>query len=284
MNIVRGWAKQRVRRTKSLTIDNTLSGKAGFAFNLERRDPVFTNALFRSFRESRRLIPKPFSSLGFRVYVEGKTDGIHLKKALAKFKERGQFSFLAPKFPESRINGSGDLIGYLRQLAKSVPTELVIGVLDCDEPPVMMRNRVGPGGYVQLSDNVYLMCLSPTGWCEANFCIEDLYPWEQASKPTMEGKRLFKSNEFGEDGTHFSGLYRLDERARDAIYVTGRVLRVEDDSSCLLSKYDFAKLVEAGEYPFQSISFEGFRATFDLLSEILAHYTDGIGGKRAVMI
>jgi RNA-directed DNA polymerase len=273
MKIVKTWSRNSVRRRGATSVDPLISGKAGFAYHLERsRTPSFTLSLFRAYPGAREIIANPYESFPVSLYTEGKTDGAHLMSAHRFFKTVGKFSKLNISLANDRvISGSPDLLSHMARLSKTNPNQLTVGVLDCDEPALMAREGLEPGGFKRLGGAIYVMCLGrPSHVAEGQvFCIEDLYDWEEASKFDQDERRLFKKAEFDEFGVHVSGRYETDPDTPDSIYITGSVKRIGDGHSALLSKTAFAGYVRRQEFPFKNIGFYGFSPTFSTLVAIV---------------
>lgn len=276
MSIVKTWARNGIRRKAPKSVDPLISGKAGFAAFVERdRYPSYTRSIFYGYPGSRHLIPKPYRAYPFRVLTEGVTDVAHLAAAFRHFSSRGLFTHLAPTFPKLKFaSSSSALLGELSRIAKSVSTELTIGVLDFDEPELIRQKNLEPGEFIHLGGSTYVLCLGRPSWVDGAFCVEDLYRWEQAGAFHDE-RRLFKMAEFGDDGYTEDRLYLHDGKKKDAIYVTDHVVRVHDKAPSLLSKQKFSQLITAEVEPFAEMDFDGFGATFAGFGRIIEHYLAG---------
>jgi hypothetical protein len=203
--------------------------------------------------------------------TEGITDIDHLRAAHRRLSADGRYDYLAPSYPELTIKGSVALVHELDLIARSAPDELTIGVVDADEPEQLRKWKLEPGEFRHWGGAAYLMCLDRPSWADEAFCIEDLYLWSEASA-FVDGRRLFKSSEFGEDGRTADGVYRLGGNRSSAIYVTQRVIRIDDGFSALLTKQHFAELVLARQPPFGEMNFLGFSGTFEIFRRILEHH------------
>lgn len=273
MSIVKTWSRNIVRRSAGESIDPIISGKAGFAFHLERNDPRFIRSLFNCYPSARALIPKPYRAFPFRLLSEGKTDVLHLAAAQKHFQARGMFQDLSPKFPPmGHGNGSGWLLKELGAIAKSISNELTIGLLDCDEPKLMEKLGIQPGDFKQIGQSTYVMCLAAPSGVEEPFCIEDLYDWSEASRWTPNQRRLFRASEFDEEGLDATKGLKLEGSASSALYVTTKVIRLQDGHSCLLQKHDFAQMISAKLAPFDEMNFDGFAPTFRSFYRLLEQY------------
>lgn len=272
MSIAKTWAWHGVRRKKQKTIDAVIRGKAAFATHVEKdRVMSFTRSIFYSYPQSRKLIPRPYRGYGFRILTEGLTDVDHLMAAHRRMSANGRFDDLVPSFPELIIKGSRPLIHELDLIARSAPGELTIGVVDGDEPDLLQQHRLEPGQFKHMGGATYLLCLSAPSWVHGAFCIEDLYPWEQASQ-FVDDRRIFKWSEFGNEGTTADGLYRVVGNQKTAVYVTSRVERVTDGFSALLSKQKFAQMILNRDAPFEEMDFSGFEATFESFRRVVEHH------------
>lgn len=277
MKIVKNWSIRSVRRNKAESIDSIITGKAGFAYHLEKpARPEFTLSLFRCYPGAREILPSPYQSFPMTVYTEGKTDGTHLMAAKSFFKDVRKFTKLNISLGEERvISGSSDLMAYMKHLVKFNPNKFTVGIFDCDEIDFMVRESLEPGKFRRLGGAIYIMCLgTPNHIAEGQrFCIEDLYRWEEASRFDKNERRLFKTAEFDEFGSDASGRFELvQEGAKDSIYVTSSVIRKGDGHSALLTKSSFAGYINRREYPFRNIEFYGFSRTFAVLNDIVRDY------------
>lgn len=272
MSIVKTWAWHGVRRKKQKTIDAVIRGKAAFAAHVEKdRAMSFTRSIFYAYPRSRELIPRPYRGYGFRVLTEGVTDVDHLMAAHRRMSASGHFDELAPNFPDIPIKGSRPLVQKLELIAKSFPEELTIGVVDGDEPDLLQQHKLEPGQFKYMGGATYLLCLGAPAWVDGAFCIEDLYPWEQASA-FADGRRIFKWSEFGNDEKTADGLYHFVGVRKTAVYVSDKVERVTDGFSALLSKQKFAQMVLNRDAPFEEMDFSGFASTFDAFRKIVEHH------------
>lgn len=272
MSIVKTWAWHGVRRKKEKTIDAVIRGKAAFAAHVEKdREMSFTRSIFYSYPKGRELIPRPYRRYPFRVLTEGVTDVDHFKAAHRRLASNGRYDDLAPSFPELTIKGSKALIHELDLIARSAPGELTIGVIDADEPDVLQQQKLEPGQFKHMGGASYLLCLGAPPWVSGAFCVEDLYTWDQASM-FADGRRLFKWSEFQAGGMTTDGLYRVVENRKNSIYVTGRVERVTDGFSALLSKQRFAQMVVNQDAPFEQMDFHGFSGTFEAFRKVIEHH------------
>lgn len=272
MTIAKTWSWHGIRRKNQKTIDQVIRGKAAYAAQVEQdRGFSFTRSIFYAYPRSQDLIPRPYRGHRFRVLTEGVTDIDHLTAAYRRLSAEGRFDYLAPHFPEMNLKGSKALLHELDLIARSVPDELTIGVIDGDEPEVLRQQKIEPGEFKYIGGATYLLCLGRPSWVTGAFCIEDLYRWEQASA-FFDERRLFKWTEFGEDGITGDGLYRFLGNRSSAEYVTQGVERVSDGFSALLSKHRFAQLIVARKAPFEDMDFSGFVATFDGFRRIVEHH------------
>lgn len=277
MKIVKGWSRNSVRRNSATSVDPLITGKAGFAYHLEKSTrPEFTLSLFRGYPAAREILPSPYQSFPMTLYTEGKTDGTHLMAAKRFFKDVRKFVKLNISLGEEKIvSGSSDLMAYMKHLVKFNPNRFTVGVFDCDEVDFMTRESLEPGKFRRLGGAIYVMCLGRPGHIAEGerFCIEDLYLWDEASRFDAKERRLFKTAEFDEFGDDVSGRFELvGGGAKDSIYVTSGVIRKGDRHSALLPKAYFAGYIDRREYPFKNIGFYGFSRTFAVLNDIVRDY------------
>lgn len=275
MKIAKTWARSSVRRKKTESIDPLISGKAGFAYHLEKiSEPTFTMSLFRGYPAARQILVNPYDSFPVSLYTEGKTDGLHLLAAHRFFKQVKKFKKMNISLGERSAKGSSDLLAHMYRLTKQTPHKFTVGIFDCDEPKFMASEGLEPGGFKRLDGAIYIMCLGrpahiPEG---QRFCIEDLYDWEEASQFDKDERRLFKTSEFNDFGEDDSGRFEVGSIIPDSLYVTSSVKRKGDGHSALLSKSAFAIQVNRQDYPFRNIRFYGFSSTFSTLAAIIRDY------------
>ena len=213
------------------------------------------------------------------IITEGKTDWKHLKAALSFFKARGEFADLDIEIHEYNDNLGDSKLHKLLEQHKLMPTRHpIIGVFDCDED--IGKKIYEEGGKRKYNDNVWGLSIDIPEFRKYNtggISIEFLYPDNDLKKTDQDGRRLFVTSEFREDGRlkenpeigvenyHDVKAYTLPEREKiqcdEVIHIRG--------NSLALSKEDFATKIYTQEPPFDTMDFSAFKTIFERIKNIL---------------
>lgn len=277
VEIIASWSRPATRNRVVLSLENLVTGKAGFAGWIDKRSGSnFIESLHRNYPTLKRTLPRIEARVSLRLMTEGDTDAIHLESALDRLKASGEFTELDPKFKNyDGDKGDTDLWETVMRIAKIDVDELTIAIFDCDNLPFMKSKTLDVGGVLRVGRMVYVMCLGRPSTVPAGpFCIESLYPRAQSSKFTGDDRRLFFGDEFDSvTGIDSAGEFKRQYPKKPAIVLSDKVERISDKKSVLLSKTEFAKMVSAQAAPFTNIDIDGFRPTLKILREILARHT-----------
>jgi RNA-directed DNA polymerase len=276
--VVSGWNAKGLRNRTVKKLENLIRGKAQYGKWLDKECRTeYLGSLHRSYPQLVKILPRLSRGIVFRIMSEGDTDLLHLRSALDVIQSHGKFQELVPRYENySESQGDKDLWETLRRLADVNVYEYVIGIFDCDNDAFMKKLAVSPGSVIRLGARVFALFLAEPKAGAANFCIESLYDRNEATRVTMDGRRLFFGDEFDPlTGLDRDGRYQRKFPKKREVVVSGSVTRLHDGKSCLLSKMDFAKMVSVGAEPFSNMNFDGFLPTFSLIRSIF----DSVGVK-----
>lgn len=274
--IVSIWTSPPASRKGFHSIEQLIRGKTYFAQHVDKRcDRKFSESIFRCYASLRNFMPRPLNGFKFRVLAEGKTDLLHLDAACKWFQSQGEFTDLNPRFANFHGEiGDVELMKTLERIAKSDIPELAIGIFDCDNDKFMKQEGLSPGCFRQVGSSVYALCLAaPHSHTEDIFCIELLYDIKDLLSITQDGRKLFLPREFDPvSGISLDGIYKRQYPKANAVIVSDTVTRISDGFSALLSKNDFAEMIERASPPFESVNFNGFRESFNALRRVVDEY------------
>lgn len=217
------------------------------------------------------------------VYCEGKTDPIHLERALRSLKSEGKYTGLDihfHKWPATTEINNATLFDLCRtrHLAKH-GSRVEIYLFDRDDTRYSDAKLTDKGiSYKGWGKNVFSALLPvPEHRPFSEVCIEYFYSDADLAKEDEDGRRLYTTAEFDPD----TGNLRTDSR----IYFAGNrsrlrskypkiidcdVLTQDEGKSVALSKNNFAWKIRAGKGNFKDIDFSHFAAIFDMFQEIIA--------------
>lgn len=218
------------------------------------------------------------------VYTEGKTDWRHLKKA----QETLPRIDLNIKFQEIETPiGGGELLHKCRTCSKEAKPwpQPQIFMFDNDDPGITPEVKGEDGKpYKVWPNNVYSFVIPVPDHRKGhqNVCIEHYYTDAEITTPNKQGKRLFLTSEFDEQGKHkqdegicVKNLKKLEEHTE---IHTSKILDNSDhgfmpltreNKPAAMSKAEFADMIYNNIEPFNGFSFEAFHQIFNVLEEIL---------------
>ena len=213
------------------------------------------------------------------IISEGKTDWKHFKAALSHFKENNEFEDLDLEIVEYDFEfGDPKLNSLLTQYSIFPHKYKVIGIFDCDEANGKRIHK--SGGKMNYGNNIWGMSIPVPKFREYNtngISIEFLYSDEDLKCSDENGRRIFITSEFNEDGRLKSNLhigvknnhdvknYIMPEKekiqANEVIDIQGK--------SLALSKEQFATNILEKVGKFSEVNFDAFKPVFERLREIL---------------
>jgi RNA-directed DNA polymerase len=207
-----------------------------------------------------------------RIYTEGPSDLLHIAAAASYFHGRGEFSNLEiVVMDDSAGEGDQNLLTKCRGLALSPQPIPCVCIFDRDNDGVL-RDAVGGSDFKNHGNGVGAIAVVSPSWREPTeaLCIELLYPDADLSLRGTDGRRLYLGREFdSRTGQHVSEHVHVTHPGRTTL-IREDVYRFGDGASVGLSKSDFASRVSDAVPPFDTVTFEGFRPTFELLQEAVA--------------
>lgn len=213
------------------------------------------------------------------VITEGKTDWKHVKSALQYFKENHEFEDVDVEIVEYDFDFGDSKLHTLLNQYKTFPHRYkVIGVFDCDE--ANGKSIHGAGGIKKYGDNIWGMSIPVPEYRNYNtggISIEFLYKDEDLKLQDENGRRLYVTSEFNENGrlnaNHSIGVKNNHDVKN---YITPEKEKIQadevidvDGNSLALSKEQFASNILDRKEQFANVNYDGFRPLFDRLKSIL---------------
>ncbi len=163
---------------------------------------------YETFREQQNSFQEAYSQLEEAITLsetplivtEGKTDWQHLKRALEKFKEQGEFEGLDLLFHETGGNmGDGELAKLFEANKRLSPNRSVVFIFDRDNAQIVRKFEPADDNFL-IAGSVAAMCLAVPEHRNDNpgICIEHLYSDESLATfiPGTQ-KRLRFEHEIG---------------------------------------------------------------------------------------
>ncbi len=203
------------------------------------------------------------------IYTEGVSDNSHLAAAARYFADRGEFTDLALEISEEFALGGDDaLLKRCESLALTRQPRPCVCLFDRDNQKVLLR-AVGSGAWKNWGNGVAALALVPPPWRDpdAAVCVEMLHDQDVLQRTDSEGRRVFLLEEFDRVSGHHESRRYTTPNPQNRTLVREVVHEIETGRSVGLAKVAFADAVKAKAEPFQSVSFEGFRATFELIRQ-----------------
>jgi len=212
-----------------------------------------------------------------RLFTEGVTDPRHIRAALHHFKQRGEFTNLNLVISEDASRG-GDtqLREYLQNLVEFGTDCLTVGLFDWDTSGA--KQAVGPDGWREYGPQVVAVGLAPPsfrGELEPR-CIELLYENSVLETKDTDGHRVYRVAEFNRTTSiHESEPCVLPHaKKKSEQLIAEEVYEVATNKQLARSKAAFARAIEKEPETFPTLSFEGFRPTFERIVVALASLPD----------
>jgi len=211
-----------------------------------------------------------------QVYVEGKTDAIHLRSAIQSLHGSGKYTSLKLSFPnEENAKGDGELIKTCKVMSGSNQQHLTIFLFDSDVDKTTREMKGSAVAYKDHGNNVFSIVMpNPSFREDEKICIEHLYKDSDLMLKTDQGLRIFKHEEFDRKvGLHNSekGLIRLYP-SKNTLIVDSDVIDVNSGKNVALSKAKYAEMIEQKLEPFDNVSFEGFEPLLDVFEKLHSDY------------
>ena len=235
-------------------------------------DPVYlalAGALTKVDGDYRPKAPPPLPTGSVRLFTEGESDGLHMAAAQRYFHARGEFLGLDLVWEPLEKTGDKELLKQCEALSRSAQNACCVCLFDRDDPAIHkkalnMKEWKGWGNAV-VAVGILAPPVLPSG---TDVCIELLHPPEVLDRYDGDGRRVFRADEFDRRTGHHiatSGKYTVPHPAKTLIRED--VNEVGSGDSVAISKMAFAQAVRDETPPFDGLSFEGFRPTFELIDE-----------------
>jgi len=216
------------------------------------------------------------------IITEGKTDWKHIKASLQHFKENHEYEDLDVEILEYDFDfGDSKLHNLLNQYKTFPHRYKVIGVFDCDEANGANGKSIHKaGGTKKYGDNIWGMSIPVPEYRSYNnggISIEFLYKDEDLKLQDENGRRMFVTSEFNENG-RLASNHNIGVKNNHDVknYITPDKEKIQadevidvDGNSLALSKEQFAINVIEKRGVFANVDFDGFRPLFDRLKSIL---------------
>jgi len=211
------------------------------------------------------------------VVTEGKTDWRHIKKALAIFKSRGEFTDLDIEFHEYDDDSFSDdkLNTFLANIKLLENKRKIIGIFDRDEGH---GKFYGKKEFNELGNNVFAVSIPQPDFraYHEGVCIELMYQDDDLLKKDADGRRIFLSSEFNAFGrlNEDKNIAVLNASKIKSYLSTAKQKIVDSDvfdnesNSLALSKINFAMAVESCTPPFENVDVISFLPLFETLKII----------------
>jgi RNA-directed DNA polymerase len=251
------------------SLSAVLAGKINYIGGVKGLDdPIFQTlaAALAEVSPQFKYASPPSESITVRVVTEGPTDAQHLSAALAWFHRHGEFTALQAAFDTDSPNqGDASLARYFRDLPPTMPQKPTIALFDRDNENVLRTEGLHQQDFVDRGNGVGVAALVVPSLRDAPICIEMLYPDKSLALTNADGRRIYLRSEFNEaTGHHISEPCNIVNRQNKTL-VRDDVVQFVTGATLALSKADFAEAVLNQSEPFDSVDFDGFRATFEMI-------------------
>ena len=213
------------------------------------------------------------------IITEGKADWKHFKAALTHFKAAHEYEDMDIDILEYDFDfGDSKLHTLLNQYKMFPPKYKIIGIFDCDESNGKDINKAG--GTKKYSENVWGMSITIPifrTYNSSGISIEFLYQDEDLFRQDENGRRIYKTSEFNEDG-RFKSDHTIGVKNNHDVkkYIQPENEKIQGDEvinidgkSLALSKEQFAINILNKRGDFANVNFDAFRPVFDRLRSIL---------------
>lgn len=220
------------------------------------------------------------------IITEGKTDWKHFKRALEHFKEQGMFSMLDIEILEYDYDlGDSELWKQLVCFSKILNRYKIVGIFDCDEGNGKKVSQE-PKGIKFLGNNVFAVSIPIPEFRSNNklgISVEFLYSDPDLKKEDEEGRRIYVSSEFNENGRLCSnvniGLLNADKNKKYCTTEHEKIVDhgvvTTDGKSLALSKEKFASNILDKKGNFRAVDFTEFKLLFEKIEWILKEERHG---------
>ncbi len=236
----------------------------GHAFKVFQDTQVYNQKIYEAANELIKAGTKPI------LITEGKTDILHLKKAMQVL----EIKDIDVDFLDSveEIGGHDNLLSLLVNRSRLPEERIIVGIFDRDEPEIIKKNECENDVYKSFGNNVYAICLPAIN--SNRYCsIEHYYP-DTIIKKEKDSRRLFLGAEFYESGRSRDGNYITKTTIQKKIKVNGiideKVYKIDDleqKNNLALTKKVFSEHISDDSF-IGDFDFASFQAIFDRLRAI----------------
>ena len=209
-----------------------------------------------------------------KLFTEGTTDIAHVLAAQSYFHDRDGFLDIRLVADEgSALKSGSELLKYC-EYASRANTEPSICLFDTDDQGTL-KKATGGRPWKLWGKHVAAVALAspPFRGVEAEVCIELLYEDEILQRENSKGRRIYLREEFDERTGHHKTEPCTIPHANNRTLVQEDVHATGDHASIGMSKAGFAAAIESKEAPFEAVSFEGFRGTFEAIRDAARNLT-----------
>ena len=211
------------------------------------------------------------------IFTEGKSDWKHMKSAISRLQELGQYTNLRVEFNEYKSDmGDAELLKLCKTFSKVSQARPTIFIFDRDNPAIIGEVTDESLGYKNWGNNVYSFVIpTPSHRKDTpHISIEFYYNDEEIQRSDENGRRLFMSNEFKKTGWHKN----LKLVCHDIKKIRSTIISIIDcgvfddsENNVALSKNDFAKYVLNQEKDFHNFDFAEFANIFNVIMSIIRY-------------
>ena len=211
------------------------------------------------------------------ILTEGKTDWKHIKHALKKLQEQGEYLDVDIVFDEFETDrGDTKLQNMCTALSQFPNSQKIIAIYDTDKDMVKLADG---DLFKRCGNNVYELPIpNPQGY-SCGISIEMMYPESDIKRVDANGRRLFLTSEFNlktgalldgskERNCHNNALKDADKRGVVKI-IDQEVYDVTSGMDCALSKEAYAMYILTEDVAYQGVDVSGFRMLFDTIKQII---------------
>jgi RNA-directed DNA polymerase len=230
-------------------------------------------ALDPTFRLTTKTLATQHPTPTLHVYVEGKTDKMHIDTALKSMQSAGRFKNLRIEI-EDKDRGSQELLKLCRSFSERLQTAPCVFVFDSDERNVIPQVTDSNGDTKDWGNGVYSFVIArpPHRANDDRLCIELLYADADLRRADDAGRRLFRGSEFRQpSGRHVTLDAYTTTPNKSSLVVEDNVFDFAEKKLCL-SKSGFTTVIRKHA---ASVNFDGFGPVFDQLAAVHKRITDG---------
>ena len=211
------------------------------------------------------------------ILTEGKTDWKHIKHALIKLQEQGEFLDIDVAFDEFEMDrGDSKLQNMCTLLAQLPNTQKIIAIYDTDKDAVQLK---GSEVYKKTGGSVYELPIpNPQGY-SCGISIEMMYPESDIKRVDANNRRLYLTSEFNpKTGALLGGTLEkncrnnaLKDAAKNSLIkiIDKEVYDVTTGFDHALSKEAYAMYILNDDPLFTDVDVSGFRELFELIKRII---------------